>query len=651
MAIKGLQAKVHDSFRGGRFTRSNIAKISDDHLLVANQLIFIGDGALHKRPGYTLVRNVGFNVQKIFDFRRQIDANQFVILAGSGQIAYLDALGRNAPINLVAAEDPVARWQFATNVFGLYGSNGVNAYRFVDVGGVLTKFKWGIAAPAAAPTLTFAAGTLSSTWGWQYAYSWVSKWTDAQGVTRVHVGPPSPISASTGVITNQLVNVGNLASPVPADAQVTHLWIWRTNDTPFNTTSILYFVSEVAVGTASYADALQDTSLDITRIIPYNNFAPPAASIIFEFQGRFVLAGIPGAPDLVQATGLEEVSLGIPQETAPKSIFFNVPGGIKKVSAGCEFNESAMIATELGWTQSTGFSAESFTQRDFVIKPGCAGPKLVCTTPIWMAYVGPDKKIWAWNGQHDPVEVSWKIARADGSSQLSMESIDATQLANGELRWYSFGRYNLLALLVSTQPNLGYFDWCQLWDCSILTGPAGPYGELTKDGRLLGAAESDAFFSDHIAHAGDVLVGSKAYLWLADTAGNLFRWPDGWTDNGTQYLPVAGSEFSDCDLPEFQKRFHFMDVRTSNQAAKDAYQASALAADGVNIEAVPYALPVGAMPSQDGGDPTCFRAKMGIKGVSTGRFVRWFIEFPASDQGEKVYQAAVKWAPVQATAQ
>ena len=648
MAIKELQAKSFDSFRGGRFTRSNIAKISDDHLLVATQLLFIGDGAIHKRPGYTLVKNVGFNVQKVFDFRRQVDANQFVILAGSGQIGYLDAFGRNAFTPLVAGEDPVARWQFATNVFGLYGSNGVNAYRFVDVAGNLTKFKWGIAAPTAAPTLSYILGTQSPTWGWQYAYSWVSKWTDSHGITRVHVGPPSPISASTGVIANQMPVVGNLvASP---DAQVTHLWIWRTNDTPFNTTSVLYFLAEVANGVASYVDGLADTSLDITRLIPYENFAPPAASIIFEFQGRFILSGIPGSPDLVQATGLEEVSLGIPQETAPTSVFFNVPGGTKKVTAGCEFNSTGMLATELGWTQVTGLSAETFQQNDFIIKPGCAGPKLVCTTPKWIAWVGPDKKIWAWNGQTDPVEISWKIARADGSSQLSMEAIDDSQLSQGELRWYSYGRYNLLMLLVSTQPNLGYFDWCQLWDCSVLTGPAGPFGELTKDGRLLSSAESDVFFADHIATAGDVLVNAKSYLWLADTAGNLFRWPDGWTDNGQKYAPVAGSEFSDCDAPDFQKRFHFMDVRTSNRTAKTSFQAAAVAADGVDIEAIPFALPVGPMPASPI-DPTCFRAKMGIQGVSTGRFVRWFIEFPEDDQPEKIYQAAVKWAPVQETAQ
>lgn len=649
MAIKGLQAKSYDSFRGGRFTRSDIAKISDDHLLVANQLLFIGDGTLHKRPGYTLVKNVGFNVQKIFDFRRQVDATQFVILAGSGKISYLDALGNNLSVSVVTGEDPTALWQFATNVFGLYGSNGINAYRFIDVAGILTKRNWGIQPPAAAPTFTTPAGTLTSVYGWQYAFSYVSKWTDSSGITRVHVGPPSPISLSTGVVTSVAVTLANLLAS--ADPQVTHIWIWRTNDTPANSTSVLYFLAEIANGTTTYADSLPDTALDITRIIPYNNFAPPAGSIIFEYQGRFIIAGIPGKPDLVQATGLEEISVGIPQETAPKSVFFNVPGGTKKVTAGCEFNATAMLATELAWTQVTGLSAETFQQNDFIIKPGCAGSKLVCTTPAWMAWVGPDKKIWAWNGSAEPVEISWKIARADGSNQLSMESIDDTQLANGELRWYSYGRYNLLMLLVSTQPNLGYFDWCQLWDCSILTGPAGPYGELTKDGRLLGAAESDAFFSDHIITAGDVLVKSKFYLWLADNAGNIFRWPDGFTDNGTQYLPAAGSEFSDCDLPEFQKRFHFMDVRTSNQAAKDVFQVSALAADGVNIEAVPTDLKIIGIPAKDGGDQTCFRARMGVDGVSTGRYVRWFIEFPASDTPEKIYQAAVKWAPVQETAQ
>jgi hypothetical protein len=64
-----------------------------------------------------------------------------------------------------------------------------------------------------------------------------------------------------------------------------------------------------------------------------------------------------------------------------------------------------------------------------------------------------------------------------------MESISDAQLANGQLRWYSFGRHNVIALFISTQNN-NYFDWCQLWDVSVLTAPAWAHG-LTHQRRQL----------------------------------------------------------------------------------------------------------------------------------------------------------------------
>lgn len=644
MALK-TQDKIFNSFRGGRYTRNNLVDISDDHVLIANQIIFPGDGVAHKRPGYTLVKQVGFNAVRIYDFRRQSDQQQFIILAGGGKLAWMRADGSQLTV-LSNGEDANAVWDFATNTFGLYGSNGINKYRFVDTGnGGLTKFNWGLLAPTNAPTLTFPPGTLSFVNGAQYAFSWVSKWTDAQGTQRLHVGPPSPLSAFTGAQTNVAALVANLqASP---DPQVTHLWIWRTNDTPDNTTSVLYFLAEVANGTASFSDQIVDDDLDTTKQIPYDNLAPPAASIIVEFQGRFAMSGIAGKSDLVQGTGLEEIdpNISIAQETAPTSVFFNVPGGVKKVTAMVQFNQLLMVSTETAWFDISGFSAETFQENDNIFTPGAAGKDLVCVTPAWMAFLGRDKKLWAWNGTTDPLEISWKIGRADGSQQLSMESITDAQLANGQLRWYSFGRYNFVALLISTQNN-NYFDWCQLWDVSVLTGPQGPLGAVTKDGMLLGAAEGDAFFSDKIIGSGNVLVGSTQYVFLGDNAGNIFRWPDGFTDNGNAYGPALGSEFSDCDEPDFIKRFRWMDCLTSRQDAATAFAAGAVVSDGVDIDRKPYALPVGPAPAQYGVDPTVFRAKLEQKGTAIGRYIRWFVEYPIDDQATKFFKASVKWSVV-----
>ena len=311
-----------------------------------------------------------------------------------------------------------------------------------------------------------------------------------------------------------------------------------------------------------------------------------------------------------------------------------------------EFNQQLMAGTEGFWSDISGFSAETFQQDDNIISPGPAGKDLTVVTPTWFAWVSRDKKLWAWNGASDPFEVSFKIARADGSQQLSMESITDAQLANGQLRWFTWGRYNLVILLISTQNN-GYFDWFQLWDVSVLSSPAGPFGALTKDGNLLGAAEGDMFPSHQIIGSGNVLVGSTQYLFLADKQGNVYRWPDGFTDAGLPYAPVVASEFTDCDAPDLIKRYRWMDCETSRLDAAQSFGAAAVASDGVALNGQqPYSLNVGPVPAQYGVDPSTFRAKLEAKGSAIGRYLRWFVEWPIDDQDGELYKATVKWSVV-----
>ena len=638
-----MREKIWDSFRGGRYTRNNLVKISDDHVLLAKNLIFPGDGIAHKRPGYTLVQGSPFaGVKTIFDYHRQSDAQQFVFLAGNGNLGTMPVEG-GLFTSLSIAEEKSRSFDFATSTFACYGSNGVNAYRFVDQGGTMRKWKWGISAPATAPTIAASNGTLTLKYGREYAYSYVSKWIDGTGQQRVHVGAPSPLSAHTGAQTAQIITLGALVRS--DDPQVSHIWVWATNDTPFNTTSVLFLAGEVLNGTAAYGDAAADLALDSSRQAPFSNQPAPAASILLEYQQRIIAMGIEGKPDLVQASGLEEIDIGIPQECFPPSVFFNVPGGIKAISGGCVFNQSLMIGTPEFWFQVRGFSADTFVEHDKIFSPGPAGKKAICVTPTWMVWLGVDRKIWAWNGFGEPTEVSWKIARGDGSGALSMESLDGKQIANAELRWYSFGRYSVVAALVSTTGD-DTFDWVQLWDVSALAAPSGYFGPQTKDGLMMGAAESDAFFSDRMVASGNVVAGNGPYLFLADEAGNIYRWPDGWTDNGANYTPALGTEFSDLDIPDAVKRMRWTDIKTSRIDAVSAFNVSAVVTDGVNAELRPSRLKLQAIPAQYGPDPTVVRAMMNAKGVATGRLLRLFVEFPRDEMDAEVYELLAKFSIV-----
>jgi hypothetical protein len=293
----GLITKAWDSFAGGRCTRNNLLRATDDHFLIASNLIFPGDGVCHKRPGYTLVRAAPFaGVRRIYNFNRQTDQTPFVFLAGAGILGWMPPTGASYT-QLSNTENANAIFDFVDGpAFEAYCSNGYASYRLVDVGGTLTKYGWGIAAPGSAPTIGTGSGSLGLVYGRTYAFSYVAKWTDSTGVQRVHVGPPSPISAFTGVINAGVVNLSAIAAS--ADPQVTHIWIWATNDTPQMTTSALFFAAEITNGTTSWADSLADTSLDTTRLIPYDNQPAPLATILKQYQGRIVAMGIQGKPSV-----------------------------------------------------------------------------------------------------------------------------------------------------------------------------------------------------------------------------------------------------------------------------------------------------------------------------------------------------------------
>jgi hypothetical protein len=641
-ATKGQ--KIWNSFRGGRYTRANPAAVSDDHCLIANDMIFPGDAIAHKRPGYTLVKAVGYALNRIFGFQRQSDSTQLILMSGSGKLAFMKPDG-SVFTSLSTSEDATAAFDFATNVFEAYGSNGKASYRFFDSAGTLTKRNWGMSAPAAAPSISVGGGSLNLTYGRQYAYSPVSKFTDSTGVTRVHVGPPSPLSAHTGPFNAGAVTVGSIPG-APADSQITHWWIWATNDTPFNTTSVLFFAAEITVGTTSWGDTLADTSLDTTREIPYDNQPAPFALKLLEFQQRIVALGIPGKPNLVQFSGLEETPLGIPQQSWPLKLFFNVPGKTKALTGGEVFNEALMLGTQDFWFRVDGLSSETFAEEDFIISPGPAGFRLTAVFGGWLLYLGVDKKLWAWNGAGEPMEVSWKIARRDGSGMLAMEDLSSSQLANCELRVYSFGRYSCVVLLGQTSANPGYLDWFSLWDVSALAGPAGPYGTMTEDGHLMTSAESDMFPSHHMATSAIVMVGLTPYLFLADINGNVYRWPDGFTDAGTNYGPQLGSEFSDLNAPEWNKRMRTLDLKTSRADAISAFSTQAAATEGINWAAVLLNIQQRANPTQPA-DTTVIRAQLEhARGASYGKLLRWLINFPKDANDCELYAVVANSTPV-----
>lgn len=648
--IRGIQTKKFRDFRGGRIANENVATMPDTHCWKARNVFFLGDGYARRRNGYTQVlapANLASKALAGFDFQRQADQKQFVMLNSAGKLSYMNADGTGYA-NISNAEDAAKIFNFVAGFHSCYCGNGLNMYALIDTGaGNLTKKNWGIAGPAAAPTIANGAGSLTLKYGRQYVYCGVRRWTDINGVARYHIGPPSPISAHTGPLTSKVVTVGAIPG-VPADLQITHWWIFGTQDTPLNTTSVFGFMAEIAVGTTSFGDTLLDAQIDLTRLAPWNNFPPPKSEIILQYQNR--IAWLVG--NTVQLSGADEIDLGVPEETAPAALIFPVPSGTKKLQGGAvigtDVNAILALSTPDYWFQIRGYSADTLVKRDKVMQPGTVGKKAIATMPSYVVWLGTDKKLWAWDGSSsDPMNLDIKIAQSLTAAQLTLDLMDDTQLANVEVRYFAYGKFQWILVLCSTPGHAGFYDWIQVWDGTQLSRGTTATMMSNVAGNLL--SEADMIPSHQISCSWTQFVGNKQFMFFGATDGTIFRFPDGNTDAGTIIADGAISTVpSELDEPDMVKALMFVDVLTNRaDAAQGSFTILAGVTDGI-IPAVGIPVPVAARPAAYGSDPTVARGSLNQKGTSVGVRAQIEVQFPADALDAWVSGIDVTFRPLHA---
>jgi len=647
VGIEGLNVDTYFDFRGGRVTEDNLTEMRNEELLIANNIVILADRMPALRPGYTLVGTTMGKVLALFDFQRDYDQKQFLLINAAGRLSWRDVHGTGVDNLLSAAEDQSASFQFVPVNFACYLSNGKNSYTLLDNQGTLTLYPRGISAPVSAPTVALTTGTLTTTYGQQYAYCYVRKITDSTGVTRVHVGPPSPLSLSTGPLTNNIAIVSGFAAP--PNASWNFIWIFRTNDTPANSTSALFFDAEIPAAQATYGDSLTDASLDLTRPIPYDNLPPIAGGLLSEYLGRIVTC----QGNTVQASGLEEILLGIPQETAPASLFFVIPGGKSVISGNAIFDEMVYLCTKDFWWTVQGYDVTTFKKRDKIIQPGAVGKKAFTVTPTHLVYLGRDRKLYAWDGASPrPIEVSKKLAKKLRGS-LSMEDISKADLENAEVRWYSFGRYSYVMVLVNTGTvPQGQFDWIQLWNTSFLE-------ETFADGTNVMLSETDFFPSDALSASWPVEVDLDTFMFFGDANGNIYRWPDGMQDNGKPYYGSLGTPWSPGNvyigpmfhpLPkgEVAKRYFWIDLQTDRVDAHTSFSVNAIVADSPDMTLVSQNVPLEPFYGSSGKIVlTAARAHLNkAPGMTVGRWSRIFVTFPSDGNPATLLRISVSQKPL-----
>jgi hypothetical protein len=621
---------VLDDFSLGRFTSDNHATIPTNALLVARNVI-LSSGAPKPIPGYTKILDNGLlRTDRLFSFERQSDGKQFLMSTGGAKISRTKIDG-SAVAEVMSTTQSSGDFDFIQTVYALYLNNGFNALKMLNIAGVETLFAMGLDAPTAAPGITIGAGTLTLTLGTRYVYSEVHQFTDDQGVTRFHISAPSPLSAHTGALAAKTVRVTGITKVNP---NTTHFWIFRVLNSAPDASGDYFFVAEIPVASSDYFDSTNDTDLDTTRSAPFDNTKPPAAKIMLEYANRPVFM----YDDVIQFGAFDEIDLGVPFECAPSFLRFNVPGGIKKLTAGIVFLQSLLASTEDSWFQITGTDIDTFSKNDDVVRPGTVGRKCVLVIHGKLCWVARDKKLWTWTGVvgDDPAPLIAIVQQA--TDQLSVEDLDADLLSECELKWYSNGTYDIAVLVSSSRLNAqGEKDWLQVWDLSPITGVK------TIQGPLPAPSETDWFPTDKFSTALVAKDGGITYMYFGDeTNGSVYRWPDGRKFNGQTIDAKIGTPWLKLGeggnaAPTSARLF------TNLTDASQKFQLYGIASRGVRTDN-PAPVQIELIEDRVGGsvDPTTAKGMLNKqRDTAFGNYLKLFVMFPELDVDMSLAQIEV----------
>lgn len=647
MAIRNLTPAKETAFIG-KNTAQNLAEAAPGTLLSAKNIMVLADNMLRRAPGFTLVKQVGTGpVLSTFDFERNVDQKQFVFVQSGTSLWMMQADGTGLT-ELSSDEDPTAAFQFVQNSFNCYASNGIKAYRFVDNAGTLTRYNWGIAAPASAPAVSLSPGTLTLSFGRQYVYCYVSKYTDSLGIERIHVGAPSPISAHSGPVANQIVELSDL-DPSP-DPQVNFIWIFETSDSPVNTSATFFFAAEIPNSQTSYGDALLDSDLDDTRLAPFDNNPAPPSGILTAFQSSIVAVN----GDQIRLSGTDVITLGIPEEAWPLSLFFNIPSGSRQATAAISPDQgtSLVVDTADAKFRYTGYDASTFTEQDNIASPGAVGKWAQCKTPFGTAFLSQSKRLWLWNANvtgSTPTEISGDVAQSYPGT-YGMEDLDVASLQNARLLWYSYGKVHFLTVMARTSdaPDAN-LNLMQLWSIPVkgsqssgmLTGTSSFYNQIG------GIYQTDKIPSVSLTSGAVVRISNQPYLFLGDASGNVYRFPDGYLDNGNPFISTFSSQWSLLGT-EAKKRFYFVDILVSSQGASPLSNYHIYAATSESAEDAPVwtELVLQLVPSPDGTSQYALRGNLQVKGLNVGKYIRFAVTYPSDNNDEVVLKTIVWHAPM-----
>jgi hypothetical protein len=210
-----------------------------------------------------------------------------------------------------------------------------------------------------------------------------------------HVSSPSPTSQSTGVVSNASVGVNLVAS---TDAQVNQIRDFRSTDggggnyleisgSPYtNTTQTIYDTTTDA--------ALNNNSL---APIPTYNDPPPAWKAVVYWHGR--VWGIDGTTkNRSWFTGLEEINIGVPEESVPSGTSGNQWNFDEQLTGQAALEQVLLEFCAGKIYQITGDTRDTFRRTLLSNKRGTRNHATIATLGSMSAWLDTANQIWATDG-------------------------------------------------------------------------------------------------------------------------------------------------------------------------------------------------------------------------------------------------------------
>lgn len=366
---------------------------------------------------------------------------------------------------------------------------------------------------SAPPNVTFTGTGLTATTGYQYVICYGNSNTG-------HIGSPS--------LPSNLVKPANQSMSIPVvastDSQVNQIHIFRTTDSATGLGGQSYFEipnSPVANANASITDGATDLQLNIYSIAPtptFNDPPPPMRGLVY-FSGR--IWGFTG--NKVWFTGLEEITIGVPEECVPSGIagnFWSFDQPVQGLGiAGSGNNQSLGVLCGGRLYVITGNTLDTFRRMSVSMRRGTRNLTTVSSMGGTCAWLDSSNQIWISDGSNMQ-ELSIPI-RPDIAG-VTVTSCSMTFHAAGNFHW----------LVFSTGTKLFVYDmdteqWMPPWTFAatyIFSGETSP--------------------GNYVLMASN---GTKA-IKLNSTKFN---------DNGATYQPVIQTNLMST-VPDFGKRFSYI---------------------------------------------------------------------------------------------